>query len=50
MGYDCVKEEKQHVFYNINIEIENLFDINKLYPLDLKKILNERKIKVSPYA
>ena len=36
--------------FNIKIEIETLFDINKLYPLDLKKILTERKIKVSPYT
>lgn len=37
-------------FYNIKIEIESIFDINKLYPLDLKKILTERKTKVSPYT
>lgn len=31
-------------FYNIKIKIENIFNINKLYPLDLKKILTIKKI------
>lgn len=48
--YSNTQEELIFSNYNIKIEIESIFDINKIYPLDLKKILTEKKIKVSPYT
>jgi hypothetical protein len=36
--------------YDIEISIDDIFDINHLYPLNLSKILNEKKIKDSPYT
>jgi DNA repair ATPase RecN len=36
--------------WDIKISIDDIFDINHLYPLNLSKILNEKKIKDSPYT
>lgn len=36
--------------WDIEISIDDIFDINHLYPLNLSKILNEKKIKDSPYT
>lgn len=43
MGYEKLN-------WDIEISIDDIFDINHLYPLNLSKILNEKKIKDSPYT